>query len=312
MPQNKTQKILIIKLGALGDMVQALGPMRAIKAYHPDAEFTILTTFPYVDLLTRTKLFDHIWVDHRPKWFDVGGWHDLISKLNHGHFSRVYDLQNNDRTGFYFRLMSPKPEWVGIAPGASHRNISPDRSAGLAFYGHVQTLNLAGIQDIQIDDLSWMTSDLSVYSLPARYALIIPGSSARHVQKRWPASFFAEACAFLQRHHITPVLIGSSDEQDVLDNISRLNPDCIHLGGKTSLFDLPALARGAVLALGNDTGPLHLMAPTGCPSLVLFSKHSQPKKHAPLGKKVTTIEEDDLNKLSVQKVTDSLTRLMSS
>ena len=52
--------ILVIKLGALGDMVQALGPMAAIRRYHADAWITALTTEPYVTFLEESGFFDSI------------------------------------------------------------------------------------------------------------------------------------------------------------------------------------------------------------------------------------------------------------
>ena len=62
------------------------------------------------------------------------------------------------------------------------------------------------------------------------------------------------------------------------------------------------LARGANVAIGNDTGPMHLIASTGCPSILLFSKHSNPNRHAPKGKHVTIIQEDNLENLNPEKI----------
>lgn len=309
MPPNNRERILVIKLGALGDFVQALGPMRAIRRHHPAAHITLLTTVPFEGMARQSGYVDDLLIDRRPKWHDIGGWIYLRRLLNAGHFTRVYDLQNNDRTGLYFKLFSPKPEWVGIAKGATHRNTSPDRSKGLAFYGHVQTLALAGIQDIQIDTLDWMTADLSRFHLPARYALIVPGSAPQHAEKRWPAVYYQSLCARLLADHITPVLIGTESEKEILDAIAA-QPGVLHLGGQTKLTDIPALARGAALAVGNDTGPVHLIAPTGCPTLVLFSGKTKPHKHAPLGSSVHILQEHDLKDLDVARVAKAAVHIM--
>ena len=119
------EKILVIKLGALGDFIQALGPMKAIRNQHPEADITLLTTKPFVKFAEQSNYFNSIIIDERPKFYQIQKWNWLRNKFNKEKFTRVYDLQNNDRTGFYFNLFSPKPEWVGIAKGASHRNISP-------------------------------------------------------------------------------------------------------------------------------------------------------------------------------------------
>src|SRR5690606_11385580 len=102
---NKTpEKILVIKLGALGDFIQALGPMAAIRKHHPDAQITLLTTAPYESFAKRCGYFNDIWIDARPKFMQLALWRKLKAQLNGGHFNRVYDLQNNDRTSLYFKL----------------------------------------------------------------------------------------------------------------------------------------------------------------------------------------------------------------
>ncbi|HEY0900839.1 MAG TPA: glycosyltransferase family 9 protein, partial [Micavibrio sp.] len=67
-------------------------------------------------------------------------------------------------------------------------------------------------------------------------------------------------------------------------------------------FDLTVLARYAAGAIGNDTGPMHLIAPTGCPSLILFSRHSNPARHAPSGPQVKVHQVNELKDLKVEVV----------
>lgn len=292
--------ILVIKLSALGDFIQTLGAMRAIRNHHPHQKITLLTTKPFVDLAKKSGYFDNIEIDNRPKFFQILKWIALKNKLNTGDYNRVYDLQNNDRTGIYFKLFHPKPEWVGTTKGASHRNTSPERTIGLAFYGHAQTLALAGIKNIDIDTLDWIKSDISHFNLTKPYALIVSGSAPQHLQKRW--SHYASLCEALFIKKITPVLIGTAAEKETLNYIERKCTGVINLCGKTSLEDLPSLARGAEFSVGNDTGPMHLIAPTGCKTIVLFSKNSNPKRHAPLGKDVITLQENNLSDLKTETV----------
>src|SRR5215469_3860 len=110
---------LIIKLGALGDFIQALGPMPDIRRHHARDRITLLTTPRYSDLAAETGLFDEILIDRRPKALDVGGWLALRRMMRGGRFDRIYDLQTSDRTGIYARLFRPgrMPEWSGIARG---------------------------------------------------------------------------------------------------------------------------------------------------------------------------------------------------
>ncbi len=299
-------KILVIKLGALGDFIQALGAMKAIRAHHDDAHITLLTTAPYQSIGQDCGYFDDMILDSKPKWYQPHLWAGLRLRLNTGGFNRVYDLQNNDRTSLYLKLFSHKPEWVGAAAGASHRNTSPERAKGHAFDSHVQTLALAGIEPFDIDTLSWMNGDLSRFDLPKRYVLIASGCSPKHPQKRWPPAEYAALGRALSKHGMTPVLIGTRDDADAVEFIKEHCQGAIDLSEKTSLYDLPALARGAAFSVGNDTGPIHIIAATGCLTFALYSGFSHPVKHRPLGAHVQIIRQEDLQDLDYKTVLNAI------
>lgn len=305
-------KILVIKLGALGDFIQAFGPMKAIRDYHPSAHIVLLTTKPFARFAKRSGYFDDIWVDTKPRWTNPSGWLSLRNQLNNADFKRVYDLQNNDRTRLYFRLFKKTncPEWVGTARGASHRNTSPERTAGHAFDGHAQTLKQAGINNVYIDTLEWMDEDCSHFKIALPYTLIIPGSSPDHPQKRWPVENFSELAKSMANKGYTPVIIGGRQELELADLLEKSTPDAVNLVGQTSFSHLASLARNAVGAVGNDTGPMHLVAATGCPSIVLFSGHSTPEKHAPKGQSVRVLQESDLNDLSHHTVWETFLSIL--
>lgn len=298
----EAENILVIKLGALGDFIQALGPMKAIRAHHPGASVTLLTTQPFEGFARDCGYFDTVWIDAKPRWHQLARWRELRKALNGGRFTRVYDLQNNDRSSFYFRLFARKPEWVGVAPGASHRNTSPERTAGHAFDGHVQTLALAGIRAVEIDALEWVEADISAFPLAPPYALIVAGSAPDNPGKRWPAPHFAALCQKLAAAGIQPVLLGTKAEQDVTDAIAAQCPEALNLTGKTSLKQIIALGRGASVAIGNDTGPMHMIAPTGCPCISLFSDHSNRFRHYPKGPRVEILHTPDLKDINVETV----------
>ena len=124
------QKILVIKLGALGDFVQAMGAAAAIRAFHRDAEITLLTTRPYAEFARQAPYFEEIWIDDRPGWSNPIAVFRLVRRLRAGRFDRVYDLQTRLRTNLYFLAMREgrQLEWSGIAPGASHPHDNPRRT----------------------------------------------------------------------------------------------------------------------------------------------------------------------------------------
>jgi ADP-heptose:LPS heptosyltransferase len=302
------QNILVIKLSALGDFVQALGPMAAIRKHHPDANITLLTTKPFAKFGEECGYFDEIWIDEKPRWHSPLKWLSLKKRLNSANIDRVYDLQNNDRTSLYFKLFNSKnkPEWVGVAKGASHRNISASRTSADALSGHIETLALAGIKGIKIDDMKWVKTDTEHLDVKTPYALLVPGSSPEHPQKRWPAEKYAELAGHLHSRGCNPLIIGTKEENHLAEEICQICPEASDLTGKTSLFDIAVLARNAEYAIGNDTGPMHLIAPTGCNTIVLFSRHSNPVRHAPQGAKLQTIQCDDLEQLEAKEVLSRL------
>jgi ADP-heptose:LPS heptosyltransferase len=299
-----TQNILVIKLGALGDFIQAFGPMAAIRRHHPDATITLLTTAPFREFSESCGYFDHIWIDEKPGWVELSGWKKLKKQLLAGHFTRVYDLQNNDRTSFYLRLFPARqrPEWIGAAKGASHCNDSIERTKGHAFDGHVQTLALAGITNVTVDRLEWMEGNISSFPVRKPYILLVPGSSPAHKEKRWPGNNYARIAKILGQWGYQPVLIGSKDETEIAREISAHVPETLDLTSQTSLQQIAVLARSAAAAIGNDTGPMHLIAATGCPCLALFSKQSDPIRHAPKGDRVMVLQSQDLQTLKPEKV----------
>ncbi|MFC7543363.1 glycosyltransferase family 9 protein [Siccirubricoccus deserti] len=142
-----TQRILVIKLAALGDVVQAFGPFAAIRAHHPAAEITLLTTPPYAALLARSPWFDRIWADGRPAWHELPALWRLARRLRGAGFARVYDLQTSSRSSRYRRLVGSGAEWSGIARGASHPHANPLRDFMHTAERQREQLEMAGITE---------------------------------------------------------------------------------------------------------------------------------------------------------------------
>lgn len=301
-------RVLVIKLAALGDFVQAFGPFAAIRRHHPGATVTLLTTPPFVDLARAGGWFDDIWIDSRPKALNVGGWMALRRRLRNGGFGRVYDLQTSDRSALYFRLFwpGPTPEWSGIARGCSHPHANPRRDFMHTVERQAEQLALAGLEDVPAGDLSWVEADAARFGISGPYALVAPGGAQHRPAKRWPAQRFANLAAWLAERGIKPVLVGGPEEAALLGAVAVACPAALNLAGRTSLLDIVALARGAACAVGNDTGPLHLTAAAGCPSVVLYSHASDPLLCAQRGPRVTIVRRPVLDDLSVEEVTAAL------
>ena len=301
-------RVLVIKLAALGDFVQALGPFAAIRRHHAGEKVTLLTTQPFVELARAGGWFDDIWVDSRPKALNVGGWMALRRRLRGGGFGRVYDLQTSDRSSLYFRLFwpGPTPEWSGIARGCSHPHANPRRDFMHTVERQAEQLALAGLEDVLAGDFSWVEAAATRFGISGPYALVAPGGAAHRPAKRWPADCFANLAAWLAEKKVQPVLVGGPEEAALLGAVAGACPPALDLTGRTSLLDIVALARGAACAVGNDCGPMHLTAAAGCVSVVLYSHASDPLLCAQRGPFVTIVRRPQLDDLPVEEVTAAL------
>lgn len=273
------RRILVVRLSALGDVVLSFGPFAAIRAHHPYAEITLLTTKPYAALMDDAPWFDRVVVDERPSWWNLPGVARLRATLRG--FDFAYDLQTSARSSWYFRLAG-KPPWSGIARGCSHRQSDPARERMHTIERQRDQLRLAGISAFPRPDLSWLTNR-PVPPLPERFAMLVPGAAPQRPRKRWPVRGFAELAAILHARGLTPVVVGTSSEAPLADVIRQACPGAVDLTGRTAMADLFAVAARAALAIGNDTGPMHVAAATGCRCIVLFSHDSDPELTAPRG-----------------------------
>ena len=289
--------ILVIKLSALGDFILCFAAFAAIRAHHASAKITLLTTKPFVTLAEKSGWFNEIMVDMRPGALNIGGWAKLRTQLRAGNFTHVYDLQTNDRSSFYSHLFfpGPSPDWTGKIDDPAWEKLH-------AWDMRREQLRLAGILETPLPDVAWLDADISKYNLPQKFVLVCAGAAPSRPRKRWTAAGYAEVCRHLLAQNITPVLIGADAEMAIHAAIKKAAPGVMDLTNQTTLFDIAALARHAIGAIGNDTGPMHLIAAAGCPTLSLFSNDSLPSHSRPIGKHTAFLQRDLLDDLTAEEV----------
>ena len=294
----------MVKLGAFGNIILSLAAFAAIRQHHADARISVLTSRTYADWLREFPYFDDVLVDPRPRWWDLPALRRLGRMLAEGRFSRVYDLQTSARSSRYFRLFPAKyrPAWSGIAFGCALPDRDPRRNVLHDTERQQGQLRQAGISEFPPADLSWCRGDITRFGLPADFALLVPGSSPDRLGKRWPAARYQALAERLTEQGVIPVVIGSAPEKGLAADI----PAAIDLIGQTSFGDLADLARAARFAVGNDTGPMHLIATAGCAVITLFSKDSNPSQCAPRGRWARILQRTDLADLPVEAVLESL------
>lgn len=313
MAPAKTEKILVIKFGALGDIINAFAALAKIREAHADADITVLTTPPFQALLEASPYFDHVDPSGRPR--RLGGWIQLIGKLRRAGYKRVYDLQCSDRTSaMFFSLWPFPPEWSGPVRGASLRHANPRRDVIHIVDARADQLKYAGVWpnspsdrgETTPPDLGWLDADTAAFDLPERFVLFAPGCSPHLPHKRWPVEAYALLGRRLRARGLAVVVVGTEADRLVIDQLKALLPEIIDLGGRTSLFEVAALARRAAGVVGNDTGPVFLCAAVGAPTLMLMSHHTNPARAAPRGAATGWLKSDNLADLDVDTVEANL------
>ena len=305
MPRN----ILVIKLGALGDMFHAMDAFQAIRAHHAGDRVTLLTRPAFVKFAGHMPWFDAILTDPGASGLRLDRWLATRRLLRGGDFARVYDLQCNDRTGVYFRLLGPgsRPEWVGMARGCSHPWPRYRSDAAPVPRRQLDMIGSAGVPETGPVDLSWLDAPLDGLPVPERFVLIAPGCAPHRLYKRWPAERYSEFARRLREERgLATVAVGTPVDAETVNAICASAPEVVNLLGKTSILQVAALARRALGVVGNDTGPVHITASVGAPTLVVMSGHTDPVRMIPRGPDVGYVREEKLEDLAAGRVLAAL------
>ncbi|WP_370153739.1 glycosyltransferase family 9 protein [Ferrovibrio sp.] len=305
------ERILVIRLGGLRGIVQALGAMKAIRDHHAGAHVTLLTTAPYADFLRAADVADAVCCDPLPL-LRPSAWRILLRRLHGGEFDRVYDLQCSLRSSLYFGLLPlPRPDWSGRAWGCSRPYAAPPGRGPLHPVDRLtEQLRQAGIPVVAPADLSFAGDGIGRFALPPRFALLAPGGRRQKgVYAFWPTDHYATLARGLLADGILPLLLGDARDAALTMRIAAQAPGSLDLAGQTSLADLAALARRAAFAVGNDNGALHLLAAAGAPTLALFSAAADPGLAAPRGRLVRILRATALQVVPVEEVLSALAQV---
>ncbi|MFL5298684.1 MAG: glycosyltransferase family 9 protein [Phenylobacterium sp.] len=323
MARRAVEKILVIKLSALGDFVLALAAMKRIRLAHPKARIELLTTPPFEALARASPYFNAVHTDGRPEGF--AQWVALRKRLRAAGYSRVYDLQTSSQSNRIFQLLRPNPPaWSGVAFGCALPHRNPLRNQMHTLERQADQLMYAGAWPdapttagtAPPPDLSWVLKaageDRPVAGgvKPRPYVMFVPGGSAHRPEKRWPVEKYGELARILYARGLDIVVIGGPQETALAQAIQRQAPRTRDLTGRTDFGRIAVMGAKAALAIGNDTGPLHLAAAGGAPTVVLFSGASDPALSAPRGR-VAVLQAAKLSELPVAKVAQAAISLLS-
>ena len=270
---SAAERILIVKLGALGDILLAEGAIRDVRAHHPEACISLLTRRPFAPLLARCPWVDEVLIDdNRPRWRLDAMWR-LRQRLREGRFDRAYDLQNSRRSTFYLRTLLGKTPWSGHGPGCPlpHRHPAPKSLPVLQ--RHALQLADSGVATAHTmqPGADWMCDPVDALlesaGIAPPFVVLLPGSSARGAAKRWP--HYAQLAARLHARGVPPVMVPGPDELGQFKDFPGVELRAAD-GRALDLYALAGVLLHASAVVGNDSGPTHLAASLRRPGLALF------------------------------------------
>jgi ADP-heptose:LPS heptosyltransferase len=297
--------ILIIKHGSLGDIVQISGVLKDIREAHNDKKIFILTTLPYVDVLSRCPYLDGVLLDRRlPRWniYYLLKLKKMLVKYN---FSHVYDLQNSSRTSFYRKYLLRSSNWSStettLKKGEKKKDFD-NESVLERFKIQLDNSNIKTNYSLK-PDFTWASVNVDKIVnkyFGKKFILFFPFCSPQLSHKKWP--YFNELIRIIKSKHLNLeiAVAPASDEIEEskkIESISIMNND-----EPLNIIELAGLILKASYVVANDTGPAHMAAHLGKSGVVLFGYHTTAKKVSIETEKFKAITVDDLNDLTAEKV----------
>ena len=276
------RKVLIIKLGALGDVLLATPHIERIWEAHKGEAVWLLTAPQFGGLFENHP---GISVQTFPRK-GVRAMLSLLFWLVRMRFDVVYDLQGSERSGV-MSVVSMARKRIGMGyrwPYNRHVSIKEysdehifDRlnrvlvMGGLSPAGPRPTLYPAKEDKRKVE--RWMAE----HGLEkGGFVVCHAGSSGRWASKRWP--FYGQLGEMLERRGVRVVWIGAAEDQNINSSLAkRLGIDAT---GIFSIFELSLLAQNARFALVNDSGPMHILSTANKPVYAFFGPTDWRRHHA--------------------------------
>ncbi|MEC7179693.1 MAG: glycosyltransferase family 9 protein, partial [Pseudomonadota bacterium] len=276
------------------------------KKFYPNRKVFLLTTQPYSIFMSECPYLDGVLIDKRlPRWnlFYLNNLKKTLAKYD---FSRVFDLQNSNRTKFYKRFIIKNAEWssteTALEPGQKKRDFEKDPVLDRM---EIQ-LKKSGI-DTEFTkniDLSWATENASYlvkYYTNREYILLFPFCSPKLVKKKWP--YYQELIQRLKQEFKNKYSVLLAPGPNELEEANQLNAKVILENNQpVNIKTLISLIHDAKFIIANDTGPAHIASHLDKKGIVLFGSHTSAKKVSIENFNFKAITVKDLKDLKVETV----------
>jgi heptosyltransferase I len=281
------KRLLVVRLGSLGDLVHTLPAVSAIHRTYPAVEIHWLVDAPHRDFLSLVPVLTSV-VVLRDR--TAGAWLAARGELRALDLDVALDFQGLLKSAALARLSGAR-RVIGFTRRAAREGMAaPFYSERVdAETGHhviEKNLALAGALGVTSDTLEFPLASVASAAADAirasgvtSYALINPG--AAWPNKRWPPASFGQIARLLRdRHGLPSIVLWGPGERSLADDIVTSSGGAAQAAPETTIRDLVALARHARLILSGDTGPLHIAAAVGVPAVGVFGP-TNPKRNGP-------------------------------
>lgn len=279
--------ILLVRLGALGDVVHTVPAAAALRTAFPDARIEWLVDARHRAIVDLVTAVDRAIPLQRST---LSGWSDVIRALRQTPYDVAIDLQGLLKSAVLARASGAR-RVVGFSIWhLREKTARPFYSdAHDAEGGHVITKNLRLLAAIGVHDetIRFPLADPPSPALdhlrhrigPRPFALINAG--AAWPNKRWPPERFGQIAAFLREAcGLEPVVLWGPGEEILASRVTAASSGTAIEAPRTTVTDLVALARAASLVISGDTGPLHIATAVGTPTVSLFGP-TDPERNGP-------------------------------
>jgi lipopolysaccharide heptosyltransferase I len=275
-------RILVVRLGALGDLIHTVPAVAALRTAYPRARIDWLVDARYHGILDLVPVIDRRLVIGGAAWqgfaptiralrreqYDVAlDFQGLIKSAALARSSGagrvvgfgVRHLRERGARAFYTEAIEPSNE----SPNIVFKNLSLLRALGLEHVDVRAPLDVprsAVVNDVR----HALAADQS-----GRFAILNPG--AAWPNKRWPAERFGALAGFMRdRFGMRSLALWGPAERDLARELSGASRGAAVVAPQTTVADVVALCASAALVVSGDTAPLHIAAAVGTPTVGIF------------------------------------------
>ena len=292
------QRILMVRLSAMGDVVCTLSALSALRKGFPKAYIAWAVEDGAKEVLTDHPDLDELIIVERKKWQKEGrkpgNYLSIIKEvffffreLQARKFDVAFDFQGNLRSGVV-TLFSGAGFRVGFDHGHSKEfnglftnyRVFPARAGLHKIDKHLslihpfvsESTDCEAIINVSPRDKEYIDHFLGQDVIPDRPVVIInPGTSTYGAYKRWPLSSYVNlADELIERHDLAVVFTWGPGELEMVEEIAANMRNRAIIAPKTSIKQLTELIWRAALFIGGDTGPMHIASVAKTPVVAIL------------------------------------------